>query len=85
MYTKPSLRIVLKSCMPIGYFIISCFDLQIYFFLMIRTNIHLISFIKKKCVAKQCLSYPSCSQQYFSLSYFHLVFCQEMTLFSLRC
>ena len=30
---------------------------------MIRTNIHLISFIKKKCVAKQCLSCPSCSQQ----------------------
>lgn len=52
---------------------------------MIRTNIHLISFIKKKCVAKQCLSCPSCSQQYFSFSYFHLVFCQEMTLFSLRC
>ena len=41
---------------------------------MIRTNIHLISFIKKKCVAKQCLSCPSCSQQYFSFSYFHLVF-----------
>ena len=36
------------SVMPIGYFIISCFDLQIYFILMIRTNIHLISFIKKK-------------------------------------
>ena len=53
---------------------------------MIRTNIHLISFIKKKCVAKQCLSCPSCSQQYFSFSYFHLVFFfQEMTLFSLRC
>ena len=41
---------------------------------MIRTNIHLISFIKKKCVAKQCLSCPSCPQQYFSFSYFHLVF-----------
>ena len=36
------------SVMPIGYFIISCFDLQIYFILMIRTNILLISFIKKK-------------------------------------
>ena len=55
---------------------------------MIRTNIHLISFIKKKCVAKQCLSCPSCSQQLKSrqaLAAIFGIFFQEKTLFSLRC
>ena len=41
---------VRSSVMPIGYFIISCFDLQIYFILMIHTNILPISFIKEKNV-----------------------------------
>ena len=53
---------------------------------MIRTNIHLISFIKKKMCCEAMPQLPLLlSAIFFFLLFPFGIFFQEMTLFSLRC